>query len=186
MDAKEHYGLPHWRCSKCGAVWNDKQVAERCCSPCKYCGRHFKTGIGGYTACETCREEKRQEHDEKQRQRVKNKIDWEEYYGPVFSDDFDRWFDDVECWVEWCYAEARDNDDYRTRFAWGSEPVKIRFDAEDLIYSCDPPDIDLEEATEALQDSLDSWSRDWCDGDNVLWWVTDEDTLVTYTPKNGG
>lgn len=74
-------------CGACGTVYKDKETAEQCCAPyrCEQCGVETKRY---YTLCDNCRIS-REEKKEQARFEKAQKLNSDEYTGPVFCGEFD-------------------------------------------------------------------------------------------------
>ncbi len=168
-----------WSCADCGGVYGNKtgeETARRCCAEmlCD-CGLRVQKN---YTKCDRCIAEARAAKDQVVFDKAE-KIPWREYDGEHVYSDRQEFYPDVDTMVD---AED-DPPEEPPRWAWACTPLKLTFDAKDLIYAKLDADDHYDDAmgsisdkdVEELQKSLDTW----CDNQNLVSYFPDYSRVVT-------
>jgi hypothetical protein len=160
-----------YACSRCGRMSSMRDLAEMCCEPdiCE-CGRTCKKP---WTACDSCREEERQEKERKKFEEAE-KIPWERYEGPVYFDD--EHYSDVEEMAD-CLACA---DIELPEYVWACTKSRLSLNADDIIYN----ELEAQEFHEGafdqvvnikeLQAAMDEWLKQ----QDLESWFVDETRAI--------
>ncbi len=153
-----------WNCGACGSVWmvtdtdsNDPEdYARRCCAVmiCE-CGEKASMHR---TACDACIS-KGEAEKEKALFDKAEKIPWKEYDGEMVYSERQEYYPDVDTMVD----SEDEPPEEPPRWAWACTPLKMKFDAGDLVRGKLEDDEHHEEAyvgddgIKELQAFLDKW-----------------------------
>lgn len=153
-----------YKCSKCGAAYQSRKHAEKCCMPkiCEDCGCEIPHN-SYYVVCDSCRS-KREAVKEKERFNKAKHYTFEDapessyqcMYSEVYGTN-EGYFFDLDELEEYC----QENDIEIPEYVWGTKLTKISMDADSIIESaCEELHEDAEDQIddrEELQEILDKW-----------------------------
>lgn len=169
VQGREPAEIVAYACGACGIVARSEEEARRCCDPRCDCG---VPAPRGYTLCDGCRKKHYEEQDRKRQAadqaalEAAPRVTYAAYDGRYLyterlagGGDGEGYFPDVAELLEHCLDESIDP----PALVWACSPVKMGFNADDLISSAceemyeDAADEIGTAARDSLQAALDAW-----------------------------
>ena len=155
VDLPEEGSDSLWQCTKCGTFFREKLRAESCCDKvlCNRC--HANPRATGNTYCMPCLHARAAE-------RLQAKLDAAEEVDPdgMVTEDGERWWNDVDDYIDWCVGEEVEPDKYLfagRKITFYISPEDVIADAcERLFETCeemgDPALVGVEEFSKAVEE----------------------------------